>query len=87
MYTFLVWLTNQSAELECFYLNHRSYAFDDREGMEEEGAFQVIRLNQLRICLFLGARGRGQRGREHEHLGVHEGQVGKADDHLHGLLT
>lgn len=32
MYTFLVWLTNQSAELACFIFNYRRYAFDDGKG-------------------------------------------------------
>lgn len=33
MYTFLVWLTNKSSELE-FFFNYSRYAFDGRGGME-----------------------------------------------------
>lgn len=53
----------------------------------KEREFQILRHEQLRICLSLRARGRRERGREHQHLGVHEGQVRKADDHLYGLLA
>lgn len=37
MYTFLVWLTNKSAELQCIYsfLNYSRYVFNGREGREE----------------------------------------------------
>lgn len=86
MYTFLVWLTNKSAEHEWIYLfvNYNRYAGRD-EGKEK--VFKTVQFNQLSVCLFLGACGRGQRGWEHQHLGVHEGQVRKAGDHPHSFFT
>lgn len=53
----------------------------------KKSVFKTVQLKQLSACLFLGACGRRQRGWEHQHLGMHEGQVRKAGDHLHGFFT
>jgi hypothetical protein len=71
------------------FLNYSRYAFDGREGVESRKVYLKLSdgCKQLRVCLFLGAHGRCQSGWEHQHLGMHEGQVWKAGDHLHGFLT
>lgn len=57
------------------------------KGGEKGKQLIVSTSHQLSVCLLLGACGRCQGGGEHQHLGMHERQVGKAGDHLDGFLT
>lgn len=72
MYTFLVRLTNKSAELEFFVLIRAGMLLMVGKGRRKEKQSEPSSSHQLSVCLLLGAGGRCQCGREHQHLGMHE---------------